>query len=86
MVSFSFIHPQYLFLFFAIPLLFFIHFFALNYKRKIALKFANEGANVAFSDIKYDDDAKSLEAEIEKLRWISKGYDDVIIKTINKYE
>ena len=42
--------------------------------RAIALKFANEGANVAFSDIKYDDDAKSLEAEIEKLGVKAKGY------------
>lgn len=25
-----------------------------------------------------------VEAEIEKFKWISKGYDDVIIKTINK--
>jgi Ca-activated chloride channel homolog len=41
MVAISFIYPQYLFVLFAIPLLFAIHFFALNYKRKVALRFAN---------------------------------------------
>ena len=32
--------------------------------KAIALKFAEEGANVAFSDLFYDDNAKSLEEEI----------------------
>lgn len=41
MVSFSFAHPQYLFLLFLIPLLFFIHFLALSSRKKTALKFAN---------------------------------------------
>jgi Ca-activated chloride channel family protein len=41
MVSFSFSHPQYLFLLFLIPLLFFIHFLALGSRKKTALKFAN---------------------------------------------
>jgi Ca-activated chloride channel homolog len=40
-MSFTFLHPQYLFLLFAIPILFFIHFFALSNKKKKALKFAN---------------------------------------------
>jgi Ca-activated chloride channel homolog len=38
---FSFLHPQYLFLLFAIPIIFIIHFFSLNNRKKIALKFAN---------------------------------------------
>lgn len=40
-MMFSFAHPNYLFLLIAIPLLVFIHFFALNHKRRVALKFAN---------------------------------------------
>lgn len=40
-MNFSFSHPQYLFLLFVIPLLFVIHFFSLNYKKKVALRFAN---------------------------------------------
>jgi len=38
---FSFLHPQYLFFLFGIPILFFIHFLALSHKKKKALKFAN---------------------------------------------
>ncbi len=38
---FSFSHPQYLFFLFVIPLVFFIHLFALGSKKKKALKFAN---------------------------------------------
>jgi len=38
---FSFSHPQYLFLLFIIPILFFIHFFSLSNRKKVALKFAN---------------------------------------------
>ncbi|MBU0958584.1 MAG: VWA domain-containing protein [Nanoarchaeota archaeon] len=40
-MEFSFAHPQYLFLLFLVPLLFFIHFLALGNKKKKALKFAN---------------------------------------------
>lgn len=42
--------------------------------REIALKFAAQGANIAFSDLAYDDNAKSLEAEIEALGLKAKGY------------
>ncbi len=42
--------------------------------REIALKFADQGANVAFSDLAYDDNAKSLEAEIEAKGVKAKGY------------
>jgi 3-oxoacyl-[acyl-carrier protein] reductase len=42
--------------------------------RKIALKFAQEGANVAFSDIAYDDAAKSLEEELKALGVKAKGF------------
>ena len=38
---FSFLHPQYLFLLFLIPLALAIHFFSLNNRKKRALKFAN---------------------------------------------
>ena len=41
MMNIFFLYPQYLYFLFAIPLLFLIHFFALNYKRKVALRFAN---------------------------------------------
>lgn len=41
---FSFSHPQYLFLLFTIPLMFFIHFFSLSNRKKNALKFANFSA------------------------------------------
>lgn len=40
-MEFSFSHPQYLILLFLIPLIFTIHFFSFNYKKKVALKFAN---------------------------------------------
>lgn len=40
-MNFTFLHPQYLFFLFAIPILFFIHFLALSNKKKKALKFAN---------------------------------------------
>ena len=33
----------------------------------IALKFAGEGANIAFTDLAYDENSKSLEAECHKL-------------------
>ncbi len=42
--------------------------------RQIALKFASEGADVAFSDLKYDENAESLEKEIAALGRKGKGY------------
>jgi len=42
--------------------------------RSIALKFAAHGANVSFSDIAYDDNAKSLEKELESFGVKVKGY------------
>ena len=35
--------------------------------RAIALEFAKEGANVAFTDLSYDDNSRSLEEECQKL-------------------
>jgi 3-oxoacyl-[acyl-carrier protein] reductase len=42
--------------------------------RGIALKFATEGANIAFSDIKYDEAAQELEKELAALGVKAKGY------------
>lgn len=42
--------------------------------RQIALRFAQEGANVAFSDLFYDDKAESLEKELIALGVKAKGY------------
>ncbi|MBN2175620.1 MAG: 3-oxoacyl-[acyl-carrier-protein] reductase [Bacteroidales bacterium] len=42
--------------------------------RAIAIKFGQEGANVAFSDIRIDDNCKSLEEELGKLGVKGKGY------------
>ncbi|MCB0806129.1 MAG: 3-oxoacyl-[acyl-carrier-protein] reductase [Bacteroidales bacterium] len=42
--------------------------------RAIALKFASEGANVAFSDLRYDELAESLEKEISGMGVKGKGY------------
>jgi len=42
--------------------------------KAIALKYAAEGANVAFSDIKYDDAAISLEKELSAFGVKAKGY------------
>jgi 3-oxoacyl-[acyl-carrier protein] reductase len=42
--------------------------------KAIALKFAAEGANVAFSDLKYDDLAESLEKELNTMGVKGKGY------------
>lgn len=42
--------------------------------RKIALRFAQEGANVAFSDLLYDDAARSLEEELKACGIKAKGY------------
>ncbi|MDR2557153.1 MAG: 3-oxoacyl-[acyl-carrier-protein] reductase [Bacteroidales bacterium] len=42
--------------------------------REIALKFASEGCNIAFTDLQEDDNMRSLVAEIEKLGLKAKGY------------
>jgi len=42
--------------------------------RAIALKFASEGADIAFSDLKYDEQAESLEKEIAGFGVKGKGY------------
>lgn len=41
MITFTFEHPQYLFLLVLLPLMVFIHFYSLGNKKKTALKFAN---------------------------------------------
>ncbi len=42
--------------------------------RGIALKFAASGANIAFTDIKYDENSQSLEEELRALGVKAKGY------------
>ena len=42
--------------------------------KSIALKFAEHGARIAFSDIAYNDDSKKLEDEVRKLGSEAKGY------------
>ncbi|HBF88769.1 MAG TPA: 3-oxoacyl-[acyl-carrier-protein] reductase [Bacteroidales bacterium] len=42
--------------------------------RAIAIKCAEAGANVAFTDLNYDDNMKSLEAELTKMGVKAKGY------------
>lgn len=42
--------------------------------KAIAIKFANEGANVAFTDLNYDDNMKATEAELNALGIKAKGY------------
>ncbi len=42
--------------------------------KAIALKFADEGANVAFSDLKYDELAEALEKELNGMGVKGKGY------------
>ena len=42
--------------------------------RAIALKFASEGANVAFTDLNIDDNAKATEAEINAMGVVGKAY------------
>jgi len=42
--------------------------------RAIALKFASEGADIAFSDIRYDENCQSLEKELSDLGVKGKGY------------
>lgn len=42
--------------------------------KAIAIRFAEQGANIAFSDIAYNDDSKALEKELEALGVKAKGY------------
>ena len=42
--------------------------------KAIAIKFASEGANIAFTDLVIDENGKATEAEISELRAKSKGY------------
>lgn len=42
--------------------------------RSIAIRFAQEGANIAFSDLKYDEQAEQLEKELEAFGVKAKGY------------
>lgn len=42
--------------------------------RSIAIKFASEGANIAFSDIRYDADAEDLEKILNEMGVKAKGY------------
>jgi len=42
--------------------------------KAIAMKFASEGANVAFSDLNYDDNMIATEAELMALGVKAKGY------------
>jgi 3-oxoacyl-[acyl-carrier protein] reductase len=42
--------------------------------KAIAMRFAAEGANVAFSDLNYDDNAKAMEQEIDTLGVKGKAY------------
>ncbi|MCG8697981.1 MAG: SDR family NAD(P)-dependent oxidoreductase, partial [Bacteroidales bacterium] len=42
--------------------------------RAIALRFAQEGANVAFTDLQLSENTESLEKEIEALGTKAKGY------------
>lgn len=42
--------------------------------KAIALKYAQEGANIAFTDLNIDENAKALEAEISALGVKAKGY------------
>jgi 3-oxoacyl-[acyl-carrier protein] reductase len=42
--------------------------------KSIALKFAEHGANIAFSDIQYNEDAKQLEQELAAFGVKAKGY------------
>ncbi len=64
--------------------------------RQIALSFAGEGANVAFTDLSIDDNMKSLESELEALGVRAKGYasdasnyqqtDDVVNRIVADFE
>ena len=42
--------------------------------KSIAMKFASEGANVAFSDLNYDENMEATEAELTALGVVAKGY------------
>ncbi len=63
--------------------------------RAIALRFAAEGANVAFTDLKNDENMQSLEAELKTLGVKAKGYpadassfdesDNLITEVLNEF-
>ncbi len=63
--------------------------------RQIALTYAGEGANIAFTDLNLDDNMKSLEAELKALGVEAKGYasdasdfqqtDDVISQVVTDF-
>lgn len=63
--------------------------------RAIALRFAQEGANIAFTDLAYDDNSKSLEEELKKLGVKGKMYpadasrydqtEDVVKKIVDEF-
>ena len=63
--------------------------------KQIALNFAKEGADVAFTDLSYDDNMKSLEQELTSLNVKAKGYasdasnytqtDETVTKIINDF-
>ena len=42
--------------------------------KAIAIKFAEEGAQIAFTDLNYDDNMKATEAELSSLGVKAKGY------------
>ncbi|HJN06457.1 MAG TPA: 3-oxoacyl-ACP reductase FabG, partial [Bacteroidales bacterium] len=42
--------------------------------KAIAMKFASEGANIAFTDLNYDDNMEATEAELKALGVKAKGY------------
>lgn len=42
--------------------------------KRIALKFAEQGANVAFTDVVYDDTSQNLENELKSFGIVAKGY------------
>lgn len=63
--------------------------------KAVALKFAMEGANIAFTDIAYDDAARAVESELSKFGIKAKGYasnaakldetQDVITRIVNEF-
>jgi 3-oxoacyl-[acyl-carrier protein] reductase len=63
--------------------------------KQIALSFAKEGADIAFTDLNYDDNTKALEVELSSFGIKAKGYasdasnytqtDEVVNKIINDF-
>ena len=63
--------------------------------KQIALNFSKEGADVAFTDLNYDDNMKSLEQELTSMNVKAKGYasdasnytqtDETVTKIINDF-